>query len=84
MKAFIAAVAVIIFAVSTETEGAYGPALNPKNSKLAPLPPGQVYCFKEGLCSGNVIVTASIFECCRIQRAISYFDPDVHICQWCL
>ena len=83
MKAFIAAVAVIIFAVSTETEGAYGPALNPQNSKLAPLPPGEVFCFKKGYCSGNVIVTASIFECCGIQQAISYYDPDVLICQYC-
>ena len=79
MKAFIAAVAVIIFSVLTETEGAYVPAPNPQN--LAALPPGQVYCFKSSLsCTGNVVV-ASFFECCKIQGGYTYFDPEVKICQ---
>lgn len=85
MKIFIiAAVAVLILAVSTETEGAYGAGQAVGSKKALPLPPGQVYCYKYSYgCYGNVIVTQSIFECCRIQQGLSYWDPNVDICQTC-
>lgn len=84
MKVFIiAAVAVLILAVSAETEGANGAGQAPAGSKKGYLPTGKVYCYlSSSYCYGNVIVTDSIFECCRIRSGLSYWDPNVQICQY--
>lgn len=81
MKVFIiAAFAVLIIAVSAETEGVLGAGLVAMGSKITP---GQVYCYNSYSCNGNVIVTDSTFECCRIRQGLSYFDPSVLKCHPC-